>query len=420
MMQMIRFLAGIGFACVVLVMNQSLFGCTDNRRDDPDLVRVLFQVKLATSETEQESELPGVYIAGNLESLGRWRPDGLRLSRREDGKYRGDIEVPSGTEIEFKVTRGAWDRVEKEESGRDIANRRFTVSLPTDNQEFIVDVVVARFATSTRESFKSTVTGTLITHDAFPSKRLSNLRPIYVWLPPDYDSSEDTYPVLYMHDGQNLFDGTKAAFGVEWNVDETAQILIQSKSMAPLIIVGIGNTKDRMDEYTLTKDRRLNRGGRGKELIAFVTEELKPFVDKTYRTRSERDATWIGGSSLGGLISLYACMERPDVFGGCFAWSPSLGWDEERLLIELQQESKWPEEVWVWFSMGTMEGRDREIQSNNVSRARRLAALLSVEDKSRKDKGQYREFEGGKHTESDWAKQFAEALKDRLAVKKSD
>jgi predicted alpha/beta superfamily hydrolase len=153
-------------------------------------------------------------------------------------------------------------------------------------------------------------------------------------------------------------------------------------------------------------------------LIAFVTEELKPFVDKTYRTRSDRKATWIGGSSLGGLISLYACIERPDVFGGCFAWSPSLGWDEERLLTELQTKSKWPEAVWVWFSMGTVEGRDRETQSNNVSRARRLAALLSVENES--NRVRYREFEGGKHTEADWATQFSEALKDRLAVKQSD
>jgi predicted alpha/beta superfamily hydrolase len=415
---MIKFLAGIWVAFVVLLMNQPSLGYANDMKDDSDLVRVLFRVQLATSETQQETELPEVFIAGNLESLGRWRPDGLRLSRGEDGTFRGEIEVPAGTEIEFKVTGGSWARVEKGESGLDIGNRRFTVSLPADDQDFIVDVVVTRFAISSHESVKSTVTGTLITYDTFPSKRLSNSRPIYVWLPPDYDISDDTYPVLYMHDGQNLFDSTKAAFGVEWGVDETVQKLIQSKTIAPMIIVGVGNTKDRINEYTLTQDRRLNRGGRGKELIAFVTEELKPFVDKTYRTRSDRKATWIGGSSLGGLISLYACIERPDVFGGCFAWSPSLGWDEERLLTELQTKSKWPEAVWVWFSMGTVEGRDRETQSNNVSRARRLAALLSVENES--NRVRYREFEGGKHTEADWATQFSEALKDRLAVKQSD
>ncbi|XZE22581.1 alpha/beta hydrolase-fold protein [Pirellulaceae bacterium SH449] len=417
---MIKLLTGIWVACILLIANQPMRGCSNDARDDSELVRVAFRARMATPETLQESELPDLFVAGNLESLGRWRPNGLRLSRSEDGSYRGDIEVPAGTNIEFKMTCGSWDRVEKDESGRDIGNRRITVSLPGDGQELIVDVVVAQFARAASESTKSSVTGTLITHDAFPSNRLSNSRPIYVWLPLDYDSSEDTYPVLYMHDGQNLFDSAKAAFGVEWNVDETAQKLIQSKTIAPFIIVGIGNTKDRIDEYTLTQDRKLNRGGRGKEMIAFITEELKPFVDKTYRTRPQREATWIGGSSLGGLISLYACMERPDVFGGCFAFSPSLGWDEERLLIELQSESQWPKEVWLWFSMGTMEGRDQDTQSNNVSRARRLAALLSLENESNKDKGQYREFEGGKHTEADWAAQFADAMKDRLAVKQSD
>jgi predicted alpha/beta superfamily hydrolase len=127
-----------------------------------------------------------------------------------------------------------------------------------------------------------------------------------------------------------------------------------------------------MDEYTLTKDERLGHGGRGLDYIRFIAEELKPFIDRTYRTEVDRESTMIGGSSLGGLIAMHACLEKPEVFGKCLAFSPTLGWDQEELLQSFHNGTKWPVNVRLWFSMGTREGRDSETQKVTRTRAERV------------------------------------------------
>src|SRR6266550_8256995 len=158
---------------------------------------------------------------------------------------------------------------------------------------------------------KHTLTGNIKRHRAFQSRILGNRRDVLVYLPPGYRRfSLRRYPVLYLHDGQNVFDAATSFAGVEWGVDETAQRLIRRKLIEPLIIVAVANTgPDRIHEYAPTRciiDSKAKRKKRSRGLARkygkFLIQELKPFIDSKYRTKPEAEFTGLGGSSLGGLL----------------------------------------------------------------------------------------------------------------------
>lgn len=377
-------------------------------------VRVVLEVRIAEFDPFSPSMPSAIYASGNLESLGRWHPKGLKLEPSSDGVFRAVFTAAEGTDVEFKITAGSWQNVEKDDRGHDIENRRFKVQDASLGQTQQVRVTVASLASSNPTEAK--VTGRLVIHEHVESKRLAAKRNVSVWLPPGYENTTERYPVLYLHDGQNLFDATTAAFGVEWRADETATRLITDKKTIPVILVGVWNTAARVDEYTLTKDSQLQRGGLGAAYIDFLADELKPFVDQTYRTQRDRKSTWIGGSSLGGLVSLHASLERPDIYGGCLSFSPSLGWDDERLLKTLSSEARWPNDVQLWFSMGTAEGRNAEAHALNTSRARRLAKQLTENQKNNSPRIHYCEFPDATHNEDAWSLQFSKALTYAFAV----
>src|SRR5262245_44761431 len=165
-----------------------------------------------------------------------------------------------------------------------------------------------------------TVVGTLKTLEGVYSPQLGNRRTLYVHLPPSYDTAGRRYPVLYMQDGQNLFDEPLSYAG-EWRVDETMAAL--SDEGIEAIVVGIQNMgARRIDEYSPFRDRRLRKGGRGDQYLSFVARTVKPLIDRDFRTLPERATTGILGSSMGGLISLYAFFACPEVFGFAGAMSP--------------------------------------------------------------------------------------------------
>jgi predicted alpha/beta superfamily hydrolase len=169
-------------------------------------------------------------------------------------------------------------------------------------------------------------------HHSFGSGNLAAKRNVAIYLPPGYfDGRDRRFPTLYMQDGQNLFDPAASFAGVAWHADETAQELTLKKKIQPLIIIAVGNTSDRTNEYTPVISR--GRGGRADEYGRWLIEELKPFIDANYRTLPGREFTGVGGSSLGGLFALHMGFTRPDIFGRIAAMSPSAWWANAKGVI---------------------------------------------------------------------------------------
>jgi predicted alpha/beta superfamily hydrolase len=242
-------------------------------------------------------------------------------------------------------------------------------------------------------------------HDSFHSEFLKHDRDVLVWLPAAYRESTRRYPVLYMHDGQNLFE-PETAFqkGEHWRLGETAAELINAGDVEPLIIVGIYNTGEaRKEEYTPTHDLKLGGGGAG-DYGRMIVEELKPFIDRTYRTRPEPAATGIGGSSLGGLVSLYLAFTHPQVFQRVAALSPSVWWNSRSILKTVRQARAKPP-LRIWVDMGTAEGK-RGLDDARLLKAA-LVGLGFVPDVDLR----YAEYEGATHSEEAWAERVAPMLK---------
>ena len=179
-----------------------------------------------------------------------------------------------------------------------------------------------------------TLTGNVSAPQKFHSKILGNDRDVLVYLPPGYDVSKSKrYSVFYLHDGQNLFDGATSFIpGQEWRVDEAAQRLIADGKIEPLIIVGVYNTKGRINEYTPAADAKYKLGGNAGLYGRMLVEELKPFIDAHYRTKKDAKHTGLGGSSLGGLASIYLALKYPNVFARAAVVSPSV-WFANRQIV---------------------------------------------------------------------------------------
>lgn len=163
--------------------------------------------------------------------------------------------------------------------------------------------------------------------EGFESPQLNNKRALRIYLPPSYqENKRKRYPVLYMHDGQNLFDAKTAAFGVEWGVDETINRLIAAGKMDEIIVVGIDNTQDRIPEYTPCCDPKYG-GGRLDAYRKFIVDTVKPYVDRSYRTLPRREHSAIMGSSLGGIASVYIAQKEPHIFSKAGGVSSSFWWN---------------------------------------------------------------------------------------------
>ena len=258
-----------------------------------------------------------------------------------------------------------------------------------------------------------TLTGDIRVHKKFHSQFLANDRDVLVYLPPGYESAKGSrYPVIYFQDGQNLFDGATSYIpGKEWRVDETAQALITAGQIEPLIIVGVYNTgADRINEYTPAEDSKYKQGGKADLYGRMLVEELKPFIDRTYRTRRSAKDTGLGGSSLGGLVSLYLGLKYPHVFGRVAVVSPSVWFANNHIVAFVAALPKKPK-VRIWMDIGTREGRNQEEAQQTVKGARLLyETLLKNGWQSGRDLS-YLEAQGAQHDEAAWAQRVEPILK---------
>lgn len=238
----------------------------------------------------------------------------------------------------------------------------------------------------------------LIKHQRFRSRFLRNQRDLIVYLPPGYaEQPQRSFPVLYLHDGQNLFHGATSFIpGVDWHVGQTADHFIYESRVEPLIIVGIYNAgKQRIGEYTPTRAPKLG-GGRADRYAKFLLEEVRPFVNRQYRIAEGADRTGIGGSSLGGLVSLYLGLRQPQVFGKIAALSPSVWWNE-RVILRFAAAASVQPLPRIWLDIGTREG------ARIVDDVERFRDVLITKGWQLDRSLHYERVEGAEHNEAAWA-----------------
>ncbi|MEW5844530.1 MAG: alpha/beta hydrolase-fold protein [Bacteroidota bacterium] len=268
-------------------------------------VNITFRVEAPTLNDSDK-----VFIVGSIPELGSWNPGLVELEKISKGNYRKSFVLNKGIRIEYKFTKGNWQTEALHDDATIPQN-----SVLVANHDTTVNAVVNNWRDKFNFKIPGQVTGKVEYHKHFV---LYGLKPrdIIVWLPPDYDKNKnERYPVFYMHDGQNLFDPRTSSMFVDWQMDETADSLIRKGKIKPIIIVGIYNTDDRMAEYADTPLGHL--------YMKLIVEKIKPFIDSLYRTLPDRENTAVGGSSMGGLISMMCVWEYPNVFSKAACFSPA-------------------------------------------------------------------------------------------------
>ena len=316
-----------------------------------------FNIKFRLINFPEKHNGDSIFIAGNFTN---WNPGNIKyvFTRNADTSFINVSNLPAGNYL-YKITRGNWQNVECALDGKNIGNRSFILSADT-----MIDISIIAwqddFISNAKLSTASKNVQLLDT--AFKIPQLGTTRAIWVYLPPGYKmDTKKRYPVLYMQDGQNIFDEQTAAFG-EWGVDKCLDTLIK-KGMEACIVIGIANGPNRMNEYNPYNFKNYGKGT-GDQYVDFLVNTLKPFVDKHYRTLSAKEHTLIAGSSMGGLIAYYALLKYPEVFGKAGIFSPAF-WtaiDIEKLTDSVKQNMNGK----LFFYIGKLEGEKYVDDMNSV------------------------------------------------------
>lgn len=251
-----------------------------------------------------------IYIVGNVAELGNWQPNLVALEKIGIENWSRTFQLPKNFRLEYKFTKGSWTT---EALGTDATIPRNSILIA--NNDTTVSSTISNWRDNFNFKVPGQVTGTVEYHRNFVIDGLKT-RDIIVWLPPDYnDNTDKRYPVLYMHDAQNIFDPRTSTLFIDWQADETADSLIRAGEIESIIIAGMNNTADRGEEY--------NNTPLGKLYMKLIAEKIKPFIDSKYRTLPDRNNTAVAGSSMGGLISFMIAWEYPDLFSKAACFSPA-------------------------------------------------------------------------------------------------
>ena len=337
-----------------------------------------------------------IYAAGNFNN---WDPAKTALLfSASDSTWQLNLKNVKGEVYQFKFTRGSWDKVEVTVKGMDIENHVIQLSSDT-----ILNYHIAAwkddFAVATKKHTASAQVSIIDT--AFYLPQLNRKRRIWIYLPDDYEKSKKHYPVLYMQDGQNLFDAFTSGYG-EWGIDELLDSM-QKQSNNSCIVVGIDNGPKRLNEYNPYDNEKFGKG-EGKEYVDFLVKTLKPFIDRNYRTKTGKENTLIAGSSMGGLISYYAALTQPEVFGKAGIFSPSFWIAPQILALTDSLSNKLNGKL--FFYIGRLEGQQYEQDMINVMD--KLGSNSSTIIYSAVDPY-------GNHNEQAWKKWFPEFYKWMMA-----
>ncbi|MDC9723751.1 MAG: alpha/beta hydrolase-fold protein [Urechidicola sp.] len=368
--------------------------------------QVTFVIDSIPENTPKNSD---IYITGDFEGWTGGQ-EKFKLEKRS-GKH--SITIPKQVKsIHFKFTQGSWDSVEVDKNGKSIANRTHTfVAVPDDVEPVIIKIQNWSQAKELPSTASKNVS--ILSEDFF-IPQLNRTRKIWLYLPPDYKTSNKDYPVIYMHDGQNLFDDT-SSFSGEWQVDETLDKLYEENGFSA-IVIGIENGGvKRLDEYSPWENEKYG-GGEGEKYIQFIAETLKPFVDENYRTKSDKENTAIIGSSMGGLISFYAVLKYNTTFGLGGIYSPSFWFSEKS--FEFAKINGNLDTTKFYFLAGAAEDDNETFEgiSKTSQDLYKMDTIIKAQGFNKKN-SIIKVVPGGKHNEKLWRENFEEAIRWLFTVK---
>ena len=388
----IRMPPGLRAASLALMVAAvSIRGALGSQGDPPD-----DKMRTVTITAEVPPQVGTVYLTGNQPELGSWNPHVFAMSGAGP-KRTAVLHLPLGTQLEYKFTLGSWNREALGPSGAVPPN--YHLSVDRDEQVSILIPDFKKGITALLDDWKgSGVLGRLEYWTNFPSKFLVADRNIEIWLPPGYDDNPtNRYNVLYMQDGQNLFDPRLSYTGIDWGVDKAIVRGMKAGTLPPLIVVGIWNTEQRLREYS--------PWNLGTNYARFLMDELMPQVNEKFRTFTGPQHTAVMGSSMGGLISFWLCWKHPDVFGSAACLSTAFTWTGHRdsdgqvplIEHEIASAAKVPRGIRLYFDYGTGGfDADCEPEQNSVN-----AWLISQGLKQGEDFVVHR-IPGAEHNEAAW------------------
>ncbi len=350
--------------------------------------------------TKSLPDSSNIYISGNHPKLGTWNPAIIPLTFKSDSSRQILLSFPLKTKLEYKFTRGSWETEALDNYGNVRSNSVLMIERDTT-----IIFYIDKWKDGDMKEQESKITGLFDYHQEMEFPGIKS-RDIIVWLPPGYKiETEKRYPVVYMHDGQNLFDPSTSFLGIDWQADETVSRMIKKGDIDPLIIVGIYNTIDRTEEYAPTT--------LGQIYMKFLVNKLKPFIDQNYRTIPDRDNTTTGGSSMGGLISFMLAWEYSNIFSKAICMSPAFKIEEIDYVIKVKNYLKAKKDIKIYIDNGGID-LEKRLQPGIDE------MLIILEEKGfsfNEDLVWYKD-NSAPHNESAWASRFWRPLK--FFFKKSD
>ncbi len=301
------------------------------------------KIKLIVTLKAEMPKSDSLYISGNLLELGDWNPAGKKLTQSVDGTYYIEFNARMGSVVQCKFTRGTW-KSQAIIDENDVPPNNLVIKV---NKSKDVKVEILQFMDQ-RPIVSDPVQGKLIAFDIFECKNLEYKRPITVWFPDSYSEKSEPNAVIYMHDGQNLFEPSASFAGNDWKVDETLTKLLKAKQIKNCIVVGIPNSPERMKELNL--ESKL-----GRAYAEFVINEVMPFINGKFNTSKKPEDNVIAGSSMGGLMSFQMAMEYPEVFGKAACFSSAFPYTFSQIMGKVSKAKDLPFNSKIYIDAGDLE-----------------------------------------------------------------